>query len=172
MCIQKWYAIYNVYTHLHIDAYFHFGFYYCCCWTTTYAVAFHSLFSSLALSLSVSVPPSLGLCLSPYDTLKHFGVNILWANILRTRAHLLVCSPCTQPSIYLLSWFWFQFSFPLHFGSVVTVVHFGGFPPAFSSLQPICAPFFCCWNFSHIQSFSLYPHYTYTYITDIFILSL
>lgn len=37
---------------------------------TTYAVAFHSLFK-IALSLALS------LSLSPYDTLKHFGVNIL-----------------------------------------------------------------------------------------------
>lgn len=75
-------------THLHIDAYFHYGFYYCCCWTTTCAVAFHSLFF-LALTLPVCL---YILYRSPYDTLKHSGVNISWTNISRTRAHLLVCS--------------------------------------------------------------------------------
>lgn len=156
-------------THLHIDAYFHYGFYYCCCWTTTCAVAFHSLFF-LALTLPVCL---YILYRSPYDTLKHSGVNISWTNISRTRAHLLVCSPCTQTSIYLLLWFWFQFSFLLHFVSVVTAVHFGGFPPSFFSRTR----FFVVENFRKFNLF-LCIHITHShicilyYMVDIFILSL
>lgn len=40
MCIRKWFAIYNV----HIYNICIFSLCSRCCWTTTYAVAFHSLF--------------------------------------------------------------------------------------------------------------------------------
>lgn len=143
-------------THLHIDAYFHYGFYYCCCWTTTCAVAFHSLFF-LALTLPVCL---YILYRSPYDTLKHSGVNISWTNISRTRAHLLVCSPCTQTSIYLLLWFWFQFSFLLHFVSVLQPFILVVFLPVFF----LVLGFLLLKIFANSISFSVYTLHIHIYV--------
>lgn len=62
MCIRKWFAIYNV----HIYNICIFSLCSRCCWTTTYAVAFHSLFF-----LPTSRPPpslSSRVYLFPYMT--------------------------------------------------------------------------------------------------------
>lgn len=171
MCIQKWLAIYNVYTFTH-RCIFSLWFLLLLLLNNYLRCRFPFIVFSRTHSPCLPVYSiSFAIWHIKAFRCKYF-MNKHFANA-RTFARLLVCSPCTQTSIYLLLWFWFQFSFLLHFVSVVTAVHFGGFPPSFFSRTR----FFVVENFRKFNLF-LCIHITHShicilyYMADIFILSL